>query len=361
MPSTLTRPPRKTIPSQEIPVPDQARPPAPPPAVTGDEKILKAWNAATDDERRLGAELYELEARLHVSGIESYFRFAKWWHDRYPKVNKKNYQKGLGAVKGGAILSPFSVPQVYVIIRTISVYTCESYQELKAQAQANGVVITWTHLRTIANKLGKSEYKRIRQAVENQLVKKKMTEKQLLKLIAEYAPETITDIERSDSPRPGKVFKSFVSTLKRNVSQYQDFQDTINRIEQTILEENVEEVKTELQEALEMFDRMARFIEENRPRLENSLQSVSTATEQRPETERLTLAPGFNGEDDDDILDRSPKMAFRDDGDEDEFGPSGDEFDDEPDDWDILDEDEDDPVFDEIGNIPTRPTRHGRA
>lgn len=396
MSSTITKD-RNTAPSQRE-NPDlhenQHRQPELPLAIAADEKLLKAWNTATDDERLIGAELHELESRLHDTGIESYFLFAEWWHEHFPKGNKKNHQKGLAAVKGGAALSPFSVAQVYVIIRTISIYSYQAYRELKRKADANGVVITWTNLRTIANKLGKSEYKRIRQAVESQLVKKKMTEKQLKKLIGEYAPETITDIEREDTPRPGKIFKTFVSTMKRNVSQCREMQETFAHLEKAIGDDDPEEMKAELREVLDMFDQMARFIEENRPRLEHSLQAVSASTETEeeneatvrrvaesvmkkiqagkqpessrpeprqephPKTERLILAPGFNDEDGEEMFDRSPRMTFRDDGDENEFGSLDDEYDDDPDQWDDPD-DEEDPVFDEIGNIPPPSARHG--
>ena len=406
MSSTITKA-RPTVQAQRE-KPDPHKNPSPhrqpdlPLAVAADEKLQKAWNAATDDERLLGAELHELESRLHDTGIESYFQFAQWWHENYPKENKKNHRKGLAAVKGGAALSPFSTAQVYVIIRTISIYSYQAYRELKRKADANGVIITWTNLRTIANKLGKSEYKRIRQTVENQLVKKKMTEKQLKKLIGEYAPETITDAEREETPQPGKVFKSFVSTMKRNVSQCREMQETFAHLEKVIGDDAPEEMQAELREVLDMFDQMARFIEENRPRLEHSLQAVSVVTETEqekeetvrrvaesvtkkmrsgkqpeplqpeaprleprrseprkephPKTERLLLAPGFNDEEDE-MFDRSPRMTFRDDGDENEFGSLDDE-DDDPDEWGDPD-DEADPVFDEIGNIPVPTARHG--
>lgn len=357
----------------------------PPSAIAADEKKLAAWNSATDDERMLIAALYGLESDLCDTEIDRYLRFAQWWHVRYPKGNKVHYTRGMSAVKNGAALSPYSEQHVYAVLRTGRVYTLEAYQELKMRALENGIHLKWTCLKTLATKLGKPQYNKIRHAVEREMTKSRLTEKQMLKLIASYAPEVVAEKETAEeSPKPTKVLRSFVSTMKRNVDKCNGLQETIVHLDRTIEEDDAEEVKAELREVLDMFDLMARFIEENRPRLEQSLKSVSIATESEDEKEetvrrvaesinkriqagkqqpapqrnqRLTLAPGFNDEDEE-MFDRSPRMTFRDDGDENEFGSLDDQFDDDPDEWDDPD-DEEDPVFDEIGNIPALPPRGG--
>lgn len=158
---------------------DKLSPHQPPTAITADERLAKLWSEAGEDERFLAEALCELKARLHAAGVESYFRFADAWHKRYPKGNRKNYKRGWNSVKHGAAISPYSVSQIYCILKTIRVYSREEYSQLAQRATANGITITWTHLRTIAHHLGKPEQRRMRRKVEEQLVCRKMTEPQL--------------------------------------------------------------------------------------------------------------------------------------------------------------------------------------
>jgi hypothetical protein len=78
---------------------------------------------------------------------------------------------------------------VYTALKTTKFYGRSGYEALAKKAAANGVVITWTQLRVISERL--ADNKEVRTEIERELVQRKMTEMQLKALIDEKAPETI--------------------------------------------------------------------------------------------------------------------------------------------------------------------------
>lgn len=377
--------------------PEPAKSQTPPTAIAADEYCLELWNQASEDERFLAEALCELKSRLHAVGIESYFRFADLWHRRYPKENKKNYKRGLNSVKNGAAMSPYSVSQVYCILKTIRMYDRENYTQLTEKAAVNGVTITWTHMRTIADRLAKPEHRRILRKVEDRLVRQKMTEPQLKQLIDEFLPpDTPQTAKKPENSNPAKAqIKSIISSFKKSASRYKDWLSALNQFEDEFQGDDPKEVKTVLEQvraALEEFQRMAEFINEGRPLLETLEQQVSfladhdTATAkfqtgqiarsvlERVENEhkqeqansrhvngRVRLAAEFADPDEDDGYETAPKTVLRD-GDEfvaapvvEEEEEDEDEDDDEDmdywDDYEDFDGDDED-IFDEIDDFP---------
>ena len=319
----------------------------PPAYIVNDSRKLKKWNSADEDARFLGKALCEMGNRVNQTTIENHFFFADTWYQRYPKDDKKMYQRGMKSVQEGAALSPFSVKQVYYILKTIKLYSWPDYQALAAKASANHVTIRWTHLRTIADRLGKKEYRSIRREVESELVCRQMTEKLLNERIDELAPETIRTIEK---PIKSQV-TSIIANLGKNVKQYDHWRNVIDRFESEFQGETLEEVvsaREQVTAALEYFDQTSRFITECREKLEN-LAGVTAhlvkhftpdnATSKRAKAQQLqqqaaplTLAEPFENDD-------TPKIVSLDD------FQMNEDF-----------EETDDPIFDETGNIPTSRT-----
>jgi len=328
---------------------------SPHPLIAGDPKKLKRWESASDDARFLGQALCELGCRLNDTGIESYFLFARTWYERYPKKEKKQYERGMKSVEEGASLSPYSAKQVYYILKTIRTYSWDDYLKLASEAAQNGVTIKWTHLRYIADRLGKSEYGAIRREVEEQLVSRQMTEALLKQLIDELTHET-------DEAKPQPIKKrvnAFLSNMGRNVKMFGTWRTLIRNLESEFQGDSLQEIQTtfeQVEKALEYFDQTVAFIDECRPMLEmlhgeaghlaNNRQETSPHHHQaiadritkqngmgkrqgagRPHSHRLTLRAGYNDDD-------TPRMDSLDD---------HEGYEDEPD---------DDAIFEETGNIP---------
>lgn len=346
----------------------------PPPLIAGDPKKRKQWESASDDARFLDKALCELGYRINVTGIESYFLFADAWYERYPKSQKKQYERGMKAVQEGAALSPYSANQVYSILNTIRIYGWEHYSALASQALANGVTIRWTHLRIIAERLGKSEFERVREEVERQMVAKQMTEATLKQLIDTLAPETAT--ARTQPLK--KQVSSLIADYGKSVRRFTHWGTVIERLECEFTGETSEEIeatRNQIEMMLRYFDETVAFMEKNRPYLE-TLQGVVVTLDRAPEkpptetnlriaqcisqsvaeqknpvepprqareSHRLVLSKGFNPND-------PPPLASLD-----EFeNPETDEHDEWEEEWDEDEEldDESDPVFRESGDLP---------
>ena len=387
-------------------------PDTPPPSIAADERQLAVWRDANEDERLIAVALCDLGCRIQADGIESYFRFGDFWNARYPKEDGKNYQRGMNAVAKGASMSPYGVSQVYTVLKTIQVYSRTCYEELREKAMLNGVILTWTNLRTIATRLGKSELRVVRRAVEKQLVTKKMTTKQLNALIDELAPQTVRSRETSDEHSSAKTrIASLITSFKRNANQYQEWLTAIAQYEDEFQGDDPKEVKKTLEQVrttLEEFERMEKFLREGRPILETLREQVAFLADSDPDTvtkqteriagavkkriatdkrqeqvkrrrqsDQVQLSGEFADDDDEphvvfrtgdeyrprasahgiegdegEYADTEDDDEFDPDEDTEEFDPDEDEFDPDEDEWDddVLD-DEDDSIFSEIDDI----------
>ncbi len=349
--------------------------------IAEDPRLLKLWREANEDERFLGEALCRLNARMQADGIESYFRFADRWYERYPKDDAKYYKRGRNSVVKGAEIGSCKKSIVYAILKTIKIYTRGHYAELAEQAAPKGIVVGWSQLRMIAERLGKNEHRVVRREVEGQLVSRKMTVRELKRLIDELAPETVTDPEAGAAAKPAEL-TTLIASFKRTANRFPAWKQAITLCENAIHGDDPGQTKKageQVEKALQEFDRMLSFIDENRPFLEMLRRRVAETPEPaRPDTDRIAQAVRervererrsgrlkLAGEFADD--EAAPRTVLRDgdeyrgkpiaraedegdayefDGtdDEDEYGEGG---------WDDLDE-EDDPVFTETGDIPER-------
>jgi hypothetical protein len=282
----------KTVASATTPPSKEALHSDAPPVIAAVERQLAIWQMATEDERLIAVALCDLGNRIQADGIESYIRFGDFWNTHYPKEDHKNYKRGMGAVVKGASMSPYSASQVYTILKTIRVYSRAYYEELREKAVANGVILTWTNLRTIAGRLGSGELRNVRRAVEKQLVSKTMSTRQLNVLIDELAPQTVKVRETNDDDKPVKVkIASLISAFKRSSSRYQGWLAAITKYEDEFQGDDPKEVKMTLDQvrtALDEFERMEKFLRESRPILEMFREQVTFLADNDPNTAKKT-------------------------------------------------------------------------
>ena len=344
----------------------------PPPNVASNARLLLIWENSTEEERQTALLILQLDSKMAATDIEGYFRFGEEWEKLYPRVNcaggtkdKSRYDCGRETVKKGAILGGTSASRVYQILTTLKAYTQMQYRELAAQAEANGVTIRWTHLRTIAWRLGKSEYRTVRRKVEQELVKQLFTESQLNKRIDELAPATVGNRQHQEDQeeqtaetvtgKSGKTpvaaivtglgqvvpqFPRWVKTLNRWESEYQtDSQDEVEATFGTVntLVHQMQEIRTFLDQAEGILEQMqstvgfyakqndtARRKQEQAERAARINDRVAAerahAKVQPAKPARLKLTNEFNSV----VDDGRPLTYIRDEaeeGDNDEFGP----------------------------------------
>jgi hypothetical protein len=158
-----------------------------PSLVRNDETRAKLWENATDEERAASELLCEFKTTTAKAGISAYFSFADRWNEAFP--NKKAYDRGLGAVKKAAKIAQVSASTIYSVLKTTKFYGRNGYEALAKKAAGNSVVIEWTQLRVLANRL--ADNKEARTEIEREIVQRKVTESQLNEMIDRLAPETV--------------------------------------------------------------------------------------------------------------------------------------------------------------------------
>jgi len=193
--------------------------------IRNNPKSLKIWENANEEERTAGLILSEFQTKTTKTAVSSYFELADKWNDAFPKSSKKLYDRGMEAVKKGARLTEMSATTVYSILRTTRFYGRAGYEALARKAEINGVIIYWTHLRIIAERLHGD--KEARTKVEQVLVHKQLTENQLNELIEAILPDAKQAKAMPDQSQkeqtPFQRFTSMVSTFKNVASQRDKF------------------------------------------------------------------------------------------------------------------------------------------
>jgi hypothetical protein len=194
--------------------------------------LLKIWENATEEEKLAGLILSEFQSKSNRSTIDAYFDLADKWNDTFPKSNKKLRDYGEQAIVKGAKLAGLSASTVYSILRTAAFYGRSGYEALLKKALTNGVVLYWTHLRIIAERL--REDKAARTQVEQILVQKQLTEAQLNDLIDEVSPGAKQKRALASGKADVSPIKGFVSmnSALRNLSkQREKFEGVIKNLD----------------------------------------------------------------------------------------------------------------------------------
>jgi len=158
--------------------------------ILNNPKAMKLWENATDEEKDAGIILSEFQFKAAKSGITDHYDLSDKWNSRFPKKEGKSYTKEKEIVKKGAKLAGISASTVYTLLKTTRFYTRKDYEMLNIQAQENGVILCWTHLRIIADRLNKKEYRKIKTEIEQAIIQEQLTGHQLHKAIDDAAPET---------------------------------------------------------------------------------------------------------------------------------------------------------------------------
>ena len=187
--------------------------------VRNNPKVLELWENATEEERTAGLLLCEFQAKSTKTTIVHYFDFADKWNEVFPRSNKKLFKRGEDAIRKAAQLIGISHTTVYTALQTTRFYGRSGYEALAKKAAVNGVMLHWTHLRTIVTRL--SDNKEARTKVEQMLVQKQMTQKELDKLIDKYAPRPKKNEELSGPDTEQTAVKNLTSMVSafRNIAK----------------------------------------------------------------------------------------------------------------------------------------------
>ncbi len=364
-------------PAAEIPPPAVLADETMPAYVARDEMRVQKWQEATPDARFLASELCKHDFKSNKTVVEIHLDFADAWHARFRKEKNGRYKRDMEFVRTGAALSPYTESQVYKILKTINVYSRDQYEQLAAAAAKNGVTVYWSHLRLIAERVGKSEFRHLRAQVEQELVRTQLTYTQLDEILKQMVPETEAESPEART-ESRKQLKALLSAFRKTTNRFSDWQDALEQFEWSEDPKQAAATRREAEEAIQLLDQMTQFISENRPVLEmlaeNETETPENVRAEPEETVRIarrvreqidankqtrrrgfSLTPDFTGDS------RPVKMDRRDDdafagwdgpGDEDEFDAL---YDDPP---DLPGDDDDMPdIFGENGDIPDFPTR----
>jgi hypothetical protein len=271
------------------PLPDEPVEEAPP-MIRSNPERLKQWASGTKEERTLASLLCDLNADIARTGIDSYFTFFERVETIFPKGSTKSEEKIKSAVKKAAALAEWSPSKVYQILSTVRVYRRETYNRLAAEAEKNGVTIHWTHLRTLAWRLGDPQQKIARKTVEKELVSRKLSEKQLQILIDETAPETVKQREEQQARKPvSSRIASFLSALNGFTRKYSGWLQILSQWENEWESESEEDVllaKEQADKAADLLRQMQTFVEEGQEILETVQKTVTFLAEKGSEPQR---------------------------------------------------------------------------
>jgi hypothetical protein len=200
--------------------------------IRNNPKVLELWENATEEERTAGLLLCEFQAKSTKSTIEHYFDFADKWNEVFPRSNKRLFKRGEDAIRKAAQLIGISHTTVYTALQTTRFYGRSGYEALAKKAAVNGVMLHWTHLRTIVTRL--SDNKEARTKVEQILVQKQMTQNELEKLIDKYAPRPKKNEELSGPDTEQTAVRSLismVSSFKNLAKSREKFVKTLENVD----------------------------------------------------------------------------------------------------------------------------------
>jgi hypothetical protein len=243
--------------------------------IRNDEKKVKLWEKATDEERLASEIICDFQATNAKTGISAYFDFADKWNEAFP--NKRSYERGLSAVKKASRISGVSASTVYSILRTTKFYGRNGYESLAKKASVNGVILEWTLLRVIVNRL--AENKEVRTEIEREIVQRKVTEAQLNAMIDERAPETIRTRAGQATKRSSlSLLDAFNVDLSKVVRSDEAIERAIQEIDDNYDTHNHEGNKMILKignKTLELFSKIAKLVNARKEQLQLLVDAVA--------------------------------------------------------------------------------------
>jgi hypothetical protein len=366
----------------EISVPEATTPSI----ISSDDNIQKVWEEATEDERKAGLLLCEFQDRLTESDVLARFDFADRWNAVFPKGNKKLYERGQEAIKTGAKIAGMAESTVYITLRTTSFYQRNGYLALNKKAKENHGEIPWYHIRTIVDRL--SDNKEARLIVEREIVSRRMSVRELEKLIDEVAPESKRKKQGATLAKEMDVTQQLISM----VGSFKKLSHARGRFEQVLedlnenFEDSPEHAKTVLEqtsalicffaEIRDFMDEEEKFVTQMRDAAQKRIDgksgkkavknaaeniqkqiAVEKAERQKKESAKAAAMNARGDADNVEIADDAPELDYGPELDDETTDPTdeqlseiADEFDD-----DIqVDDDDKKDIFDELGEITHR-------
>ena len=225
----------------------------PPASVLANDKRLHLWNSANEDERFFAAALCDTRNAVDASKTVHYLSLGEQVKKRF-NYKGNSFRYGSAIVPVASRIAGISAPLCYQILKTAKQYSLAEYQVLAAKAAANSVTLTWTQLKTLAYRLGKPRYDKLRKRIELKLTRKYYTDRQLNALIDDLAPETkpkgstamsyrrvmdtVCEKAMVDTVMEGTSlpvgFGSMVETFKECETYFKDWQKSINHLSHEI-------------------------------------------------------------------------------------------------------------------------------
>jgi len=216
---------------KEAPAVPQTTGVAMPATVHNNPKLLKLWEKSGEEERKAGLLISEYHTKSAKNDNNERFTFAESWQGLFPKTSKKQYERGKEAVTIGATLAGVSASQVYSELKTAEFYGRHGYEALEKKAQSNGVILYWSHLKLIQEKLFNN--KDARHQVERALVQRQMSLSQLKELIYKAAPE-VKERQKSEAPKKEQTcvqqLTSAVSSIRGLTKNGLKLEEALDRV-----------------------------------------------------------------------------------------------------------------------------------
>ena len=212
----------------------------------------------SQEEKTAVTLISELNRTSATLQIETYFDFADKWNIAFPKADKKLYDRGKKAIKTGAKAAGVSTRLVYSILSVTKLYDRKTYAPLAAEALQNGITIRWTHLRDIEGKLRDNEP--VREQIEQLLVQKPMTSKQLKAEMNALLPASTSETSSSV-----KRLEAVVSAFRKSFNLQEECLEIIDELSGGQVQDAAQTrlVIERLTELSHYFDELGAFMEDN--------------------------------------------------------------------------------------------------
>jgi hypothetical protein len=259
---------------------------------------LKLWEEATQDVRDAADLLITLERSRVKNEIEPYFDFYDAWIVKFPPTGKNRRNAyGENCVEAVSGIVGFKSSAIYEILKTAALYGRAGWKALNGKAAANGVFVYWSHLKTVANRLGDPKHKDVRTKVEAAIVSQQYSVSKLNQYIDHLVPEiarigsaagaanvdgTISDDEVLLPHRKHETFivslVTQLSTVKTKANQYRtalaNFDAELNMND----EEHIQRAKTLVQSLRDSMEEVEEFLRSERPTVVHLLEALEIAT-----------------------------------------------------------------------------------
>jgi uncharacterized coiled-coil DUF342 family protein len=159
------------------------------------------------------------------------------------------------------------------VLKTTLFYGKERYEQMNADAAANGITLLWAHLRLIADRL--ANHSEEREQIEEKLVTTRMTVNQLEEEIDKLVPNAKRQRKqnRSHTERLTEAAKQ----IERFLGYRETISEVLTSIEQTFAAEEGEGLLEQTSALLGMFESLREFAETHTEKIQTLHDTICNA------------------------------------------------------------------------------------